>query len=40
MKSSPKISIDQIRGYINVSNSATFKAIDKSQAYKWIGYKY
>ena len=37
MKSSPKISIDQIRGYINVSNSVTFKAIDKPPAYEWIG---
>ena len=37
MKSSPKISIDQIRGYINVPNGVTFKAIDKSQAYEWIG---
>ena len=37
MKSSPKISIDQIRGYINVSDGVTFKAIDKSQAYEWIG---
>ena len=37
MKSSPKISIDQIRGYINVSNAVTFKAINKSQSYEWIG---
>ena len=37
MKSSPKISIDQIRGYINVSDGVTFKAIDKSQVYEWIG---